>query len=53
MGGGCTGAVNVAAEVRPSDSLKVRHHQGGGNSFSAYVSAKDPHSFLTKIEKVV
>ncbi len=41
------------AEVRPSDSLQVRHHQSGRNSFAAHVRTKDPDSFPTEIEEIV
>src|ERR1700682_3148142 len=45
--------VNAAVDVRPSDGLKVRHHQSGRNPFSAYIRAKDSNSFLAEIEEIV
>src|SRR5260370_20220130 len=49
----CACAVKSAAEVRPRDSLQVRHHKSGRNSLSAHVRTKDPNSLLTEIEEVV
>ena len=50
--GRCTPSVVPVAEVRPRDSLQVRHHECCRNSFAAHVRAKDPNSLLTEIKKV-
>jgi hypothetical protein len=53
MNGWYSRAVNFVAEVRPRDSLQVRHHQSGWNSFTADIGTEDPNSFRAEIEEIV
>src|SRR5260370_20184280 len=53
MCGRWTRRVSSVADVRPRDSLQVRHHKSGRDSFPAHVRTKDPNSFPTESEEIV
>src|SRR3989454_8706714 len=49
----CRRVAGSAAGLCSRDSLQVRHHKSGRNSFSADVGTKNSNSFRTEIDEIV